>query len=165
MRPRSQYRMTVLPLARDAIAVAAAAALPRETGGVLIGWRGGGSYQGCTIARAVEVPDAYSDKCSYQREHAAADRAMRQVLDRLSDPELGYVGEWHSHPQHQPPSRQDRASIRGAGRLAGDSVALIVPSLLTRDPPTWAWHALVAQRAAPLPTVVVRRAALHLEDL
>ncbi len=90
---------------------------------------------------------------------------MRSMLDRLSDPELGYVGEWHSHPKCQPPSSQDRSSIRGAARVAGDAVILLVPSLLAPDPPTWVWHALVARRPARLPAVVARPAALHLESL
>lgn len=164
MTPRRRYRVSVLPSARETIAAAAAAALPNETGGVLIGWRGGGPEGGCTVARAVEVPDARSGRCTYQREHAAADRALQQLLDRLADPALGYVGEWHSHPQDQPPSPQDRASIRGAARRAGEAVVLVVPSLLAPEPLAWAWHALVARRATHLPAVVARPAALHLED-
>lgn len=144
---------------------AAAAALHKETGGVLIGWRGGGQGDGCTIASAAEVPDGRSDRCTYQRKHAAADLAMQVALDRLSDPDLGYVGEWHNYPKNQPPSPQYRGTIGGAAREAGASVVLVLPSLLTAGPPTGSWHALVARRAARLPAVVARTATLHLEDL
>lgn len=164
MTPPDRYTITVLPSARNTIVAAAATALPMETGGILIGWRGGGPDNGCTVARAVEVADARSDRCTYQRNHTAADLALQRVLDRLADPELGYVGEWHSHPKNEPPSPRDRGSIRGAARLAGGAVVLIVPSLLATDPPSWAWHALVARRATRLPAVVSRPAALHMEN-
>jgi integrative and conjugative element protein (TIGR02256 family) len=164
LTPRSRYQVTLLAAARDVIVAASETALPRETGGILIGWRGGGAKVGCTVVRAVEVPDARSGRCTYQRSHAAAETAMRAMLDELSDPELGYVGEWHSHPKNQPPSPQDRGSIRGAARLAGDAVVLVVPSLHSHEPPGWTWHALVARRAARLPAVVARTAALHLEE-
>lgn len=163
MNPRPRYSVTLLAPARAAIASAAAAWLPRETGGVLIGWRGGGPHDGCTAVRAIEVPDERSGRCTYQRRHATADAALRRTLDQLADPELGYIGEWHSHPKNQPPSPQDRASIRGAAREAGEAVVLVVPALLTTDPPTWAWRALVARRGTRLPAVTARTAALHLE--
>lgn len=164
MTTRRRYRVTVLTSARETIAAAASAALPKETGGILVGWRGGGTTEGCTVVRAVEVPDARSGRCTYERKHAAADLALQQVLDELSDPELGYVGEWHSHPRNQPPSPQDRSSLRGAARDADASLVLLVPSLRTPDPPAWTWHALVARRGTRLPAVFARPAALHLED-
>lgn len=165
MTPRRGYGVTVMPAAQDTIVRAAISALPRETGGILLGWRGGGRTEGCTVTRAVEVPDARSGRCTYERSHAAAEAALQQALGSLADPDLGYIGEWHSHTKIQPPSPQDRSSIRGAARHSDDTLVLVVPSLLRQDPPAWAWHALAARRRTRLPAVLVRPAELLLEDL
>ncbi len=159
------FTVTLMAAARVSIIAAASDALPRETGGILLGWRGGGAHEGCTVIRALEVPDASSSRISYERNSGMAEQAMQVTLRAIADPDIGYVGEWHSHPKNQTPSRQDRSSIRGTAHLVHGPVALVVPSLRRADPSDWEWHALVASRRSRIPGVTVGPAKLlHREN-
>lgn len=113
-----------ISVAGDALAAAterAFARLPRETGGILIGWRDG---RNIVVDQLVEVPDDTSTGHRYHRRHAPAQHHLDQHIS--GDNLLGYVGEWHSHPAPHPPSPTDRRAIRGAARHAHGPIALIV---------------------------------------
>lgn len=117
-------------------------ALPRETGGILVGWRDGGSV----VVRAfLLVDDAQARSATYERRHATAQVVLERYMAKSSDDRVGYVGEWHSHPMPQPPSPQDLKSIRAAARLAHAQIALVVfavdPGLDTATP-----HGVIASR-------------------
>lgn len=98
--------------------------LPKEVGGVLVGWREGSHV--IVVQDMLLVPYDGLSRIRYDREHAPAERLLQQHLAQADNPQLGYVGEWHSHPAPQPPSSLDVSTIRNiAGRLA-EPIALIV---------------------------------------
>ena len=84
----------------------AADAMPVETGGVLIGCEVAGRI---TISNAIEIPDRDARCDRYGVPAGAATTAVE--LTRASDPRVGYVGEWHSHPSPSPPSVTDQATM------------------------------------------------------
>lgn len=96
---------------------AAAAAHPKETGGILVGVHTAGSRP--WIVHAVEIPATNSGSAHY----VVPPRRRRQVVERLRkqhDGRLGYLGEWHSHPLDIGPSPTDLKSIRA---IADDRAA------------------------------------------
>src|SRR6478672_9530103 len=112
-------------VSQDAIVTmhaAGTAALPSETGGILIGFR---TEDQVVVTRAIVVADEGSSRRSYVRRERRAQRALTHVLE--SAPSVaGYIGEWHTHPADQPPSRTDIESLEQIAAAASDLVALIV---------------------------------------
>jgi hypothetical protein len=91
---------------------AAQAALPKETGGLLLGWWDTCEAAETVIVRhAIEVPDRQATPTSWVRRPRAAQAALSWALTTLGHPLLGYVGDWHSHPEACTASRQDKESI------------------------------------------------------
>ena len=126
----------VLPQAADAPCVlmaesaealmreAALRAHPRETGGILVGvWADRRPW----VTRACEVPSADSGLAHYVLP-AGVTRTLVEQLQR-SDPRLGYLGDWHTHPMDMPASQVDRQTIRRlavtTGRAGGEIVLLV----------------------------------------
>lgn len=98
--------------------------LPLETGGILLGWR---DINRMHVARFIEVRDPNAKHVTYERNHAAAQAALKAMKAELPPGSLlGYVGEWHTHPALQPPSRQDRKELKALGRMTALPVAMIV---------------------------------------
>ena len=120
--------------ALEAATTAAAAAFPKETGGILIGWREPGAI---VVAELTEVIDPTASLATYTRSHAHAEAALRRVLASAEpqDP-IGYVGEWHVHPAPQGPSRRDRHELRAVARRSAHPIALMV---LVHDPASASW--------------------------
>jgi integrative and conjugative element protein (TIGR02256 family) len=122
---------------RAALADATAAAstsLPKETGGILLGWR---EPDAIVVARLIEVADPDAGHTTYTRSHAHAEAVLQRALaDAPCGDVVGYVGEWHVHPALQGPSRQDRRELRAVARRSAHAVALIV---LAPDGPTGSW--------------------------
>jgi proteasome lid subunit RPN8/RPN11 len=110
--------------ALDAVVEAGSAALPRETGGILLGFR---FPDGLVVTRFLLVEDTGSSTHSYLLRRRPAQRQLDAVR-RHAGPAVGYVGDWHSHPKDVGPSRSDLRSIAAACRDAGGPVALIVLS-------------------------------------
>src|SRR3954447_3532001 len=108
-----RWRAWLTESARSAIADAAAAAHPKETGGVLLGVLAHGRPW---ITDAVEVPDADATGVFYELEGGAAPAIVDAMT--LLDPRLGYLGEGHSHPADVGPSQLDAHSMRA---IAADS--------------------------------------------
>jgi proteasome lid subunit RPN8/RPN11 len=109
--------------ATSTIAAAAAAAHPRETGGVLLGWW----LEGCIIVHlAVEVPDPDATQASWVRDHDTAQVALHEALGDQGHPWLGYVGDWHSHPADGGASGQDLTSIQDAANQYDQPLVILV---------------------------------------
>lgn len=139
---------------------AARQAAPKETGGILTGWREGNTV---VVRHALVVEDGSAQHATYQRRHAAAEAALLRHLEDLEDRRLGYVGEWHTHPLQQPPSGTDWASLGSVTRDAGGAVALLVAAL---DPTTdqVTTHAGVGRRNR-LGRATTEAVDVHLLDL
>ena len=129
-RGRAAARVLCAPSVLTHIHAAARQAAPKETGGILTGWREGNTV---VIRFALRVEDAEARRTEYQRSHAAAETALSDYLREMADERLGYVGEWHTHPLQRKPSGKDWASLRGVAHSAGGAVALLVAAL---DPET-----------------------------
>lgn len=102
-------------------------AVPREHGGVLLGWWEADSV--AVVAELLSVPDPAAGPLRYRRRHAPAQARLDEYLLTRDDPRCGYIGEWHSHPAPQGPSRIDRAELSALVRQTGKPVALIVLAL------------------------------------
>ncbi|MGW4830805.1 Mov34/MPN/PAD-1 family protein [Amycolatopsis japonica] len=105
------------------IAAAAAAAHPRETGGVLLGWW---LDERIMVHYAVEVPDPDATQGSWVRDYDTAQVALQEALRDQGHPWLGYVGDWHSHPANFGASSQDLTSIQRAANQYDHPLVLLV---------------------------------------
>ncbi|MGN9920721.1 Mov34/MPN/PAD-1 family protein [Micromonospora palomenae] len=125
------------------------AALPQETGGILLGFRTPGLI---VVTRTLTVPDPRSSRHGYLRRHRRAQ--TRMALGRGDAPlVVGYVGEWHTHPADVGPSLADRRALAAVARLAQGPVALVVLA----DPPAGPAHVhgVVAARRALWPVAAI----------
>lgn len=108
--------------AMNIMLTAGLAALPRETGGILAGFR---TEDQVVVTQAAVVPDDGSSRRDYQLlEHRASDELNRLKADAAQV--VGFVGDWHTHPADVPPSSTDIASLKLVAGAADDLVALIV---------------------------------------
>lgn len=138
-----QQRALVVREELNAAVEAGSAALPRETGGILLGFR---IRDGVVVTRFLLVEDENSSTHSYLRRRRPAQRQLDAVR-RHAGLAAGYVGDWHTHPEDVGPSRSDVRSIAAACRDAGGQVALIV---LSYDGPELAHtHAQLVTRTHP----------------
>jgi integrative and conjugative element protein (TIGR02256 family) len=139
-------------IARSAFAAAVddgKQALPRETGGILLGFR---TPDDIVVTRALTVPDPNSGRSGYLRHHRRAQ--ARMAADGGPAPAVvGYVGEWHTHPGDIGPSRTDLRALGAIARLAEGPVALVVLA----DPATGPAHVhgVVAVRHAIWPVAAI----------
>jgi integrative and conjugative element protein (TIGR02256 family) len=134
--------VTCHPPATRTIDAAAASAYPRETGGLLLGWW---DIDGIVVAQAIEVIDPAATTDSWSRSQDTAQPALDDALARLDDHRLGYVGDWHTHPQRCPASGTDLATISRASREYANPITLLVH----QPPGTLAGH--VAHRGGLRP--------------
>lgn len=116
----------------------ASMAMPRETGGILVGWRTDASIR---VIRAVEVPDPHATRWRYERRHGEAEALLKAAMAESNDPAVGYVGEWHTHQAPLRHSLQDRRELRSISNLASHAVALVV---LARRRRGWKVQAMTA---------------------
>ncbi|MFC0623253.1 Mov34/MPN/PAD-1 family protein [Kribbella deserti] len=86
----------------------ASAAAPLETGGLLLGWWENGAI---VVRHAVEVPDQQAGRSSWTRRPRAARSVLKAALADLDHPLLGYIGDWHSHPEVCHASGRDIQSL------------------------------------------------------
>lgn len=99
-------------------------ALPKELGGILVGWWEGNST--AVVVGVLSVPDPAAGRSHYERRHLLAQEILDTYLGSHGDPRLGYVGEWHSHPAPQPPSSTDRNELTAIVRQSRKRAALVV---------------------------------------
>lgn len=116
---------------------AAAHAHPLETGGILVGVQ---ARRGAWITHAIEIPTKERGHTTYWLPADATQQAVQRLRD--TDPRVGYLGDWHSHPINAPASRTDRLT------LAQTALGTRQPALL-----------LVARRADDRYAIDVHRAA------
>jgi len=131
--------VSVLQSARDSGVTAAIHSLPRETGGILAGWR---TSDGIHVVEMLEVRSRWATRSSYVRSQGKANFALDAYVKNLpSGSSVGYVGDWHTHPEQQTASQTDLDSIKEFARNDRQPVALIV---LSRNGKHWdlnAWSA------------------------
>lgn len=110
--------------ARATMVLAGRRADPRETGGILVGFRDGPNI---IVTRAVEVPSPSATSHSYHSDHKLAQVALeRDRANHSGDLLSGYVGEWHTHPAPVGPSWIDRLSIGRIAWRTEEPIALVV---------------------------------------
>lgn len=97
--------------------------MPFETGGILVGWLWGETV---VIADVIAVTDAGAGRRDYIRSHSLAQHALNDYRGSSTDKNIGYVGEWHSHPAPLPPSQIDYRSIEELAQQTSHPVALVV---------------------------------------
>lgn len=122
---------------------------PRETGGILLGFR---TPDTVVVTRALPVPDVRSTERSYLRQRHRAHAKMAAV-QRDVPSVVGYVGEWHTHPENQGPSRTDLRVIGETARFARGPVGLIVISFPTTGPARA--HGRVVSRRRTWPVAII----------
>lgn len=118
-----------------ALSRASRRALPREVGGLLLGYY---TQKGPLVVAAPVVPDPRATRLRYRRDAATAARILDDHVSRDRDELTGYLGEWHSHPLPIGPSRTDITSIRALANAGMHDVVLLVVAL---GPAGWTGHA------------------------
>lgn len=109
--------------ARQEAIEAADAAHPLETGGILVGTE---IDRRLTVSGVVEVTDPDAQLNSYHMGEGAVAEALSLVKE--ADSRVGYLGEWHSHPDGSGPSTLDVATMLSiaAGSDCANPVLLLV---------------------------------------
>lgn len=103
---------------------AATSASPRETGGVLLGFRSGSDV---CVTNLLEVPAAVATHTRYASDEADRNAAIEQFkATQVPDEQIGYVGTWHSHPGASKASPRDRRTLREEAATAPDLVSMLV---------------------------------------
>ena len=102
---------------------AADAARPLETGGILVGTE---IDRRTTVSGVVEVVDPDAKPNRYHVAEGLVAEAL--ALAKEADPRVGYLGEWHSHPDGSGPSTLDVATMLSiaAGSDCANPVLLLV---------------------------------------
>jgi integrative and conjugative element protein (TIGR02256 family) len=111
------------PKALDTATHLALTALPREAGGILVGWHEDTTV---VVAGMLAVPDKRAGRRHYVRNHKHAQKLLDAHRQACGDDRVGYVGEWHSHPAPQPPSSVDYNALAELTRDTSEQVALVV---------------------------------------
>lgn len=126
--------------AYETIAFETANHLPRETGGILLGYQENRTIV-ATHALSVEGQGATTNR--YIRDDIRADELLQEFLEqRADDDPIGYVGEWHSHPSPSGPSTVDHAAMRATAKISSNPIALLVFA----PGPTGGFFGLIARR-------------------
>ena len=121
---RQPTRINLRVDAYETIAFETANHLPRETGGILLGYQENGTIV-ATHAVVVEGQGATTNR--YVRDDIRADELLQEFLgQRADDDPIGYVGEWHSHPSPSGPSTIDHAAMRATAKASSNPIALLV---------------------------------------
>lgn len=135
-----------------AMRLAGTQALPRETGGILIGYY---TEAGPHVAEIRVVQDPHATRSRYRRDAVMAERILTSIVHEDDTGALGYVGEWHTHPVPAGPSAIDAEASRQLAIAGGHDVALLVLAMRTHG---WTSHVLNADAAGKVEMI-----ELHLE--
>lgn len=110
--------------AYETIAAETAKHLPRETGGILLGYQENSTV---VVIQALVVDGHRTATDRYVRDDVRANAILTGFLaQRADDDPIGYIGEWHSHPTPSGPSPIDRDAMRATARGSGSPIALLV---------------------------------------
>lgn len=101
----------------------AIAAMPRETGGLLIGWIEG---EAVSVVDLITVLHPRPERSRYLLDAARANAALDEYLAATQGKHLGYVGSWHTHPAMAGPSPLDMMTFRRVTRRMGIPLAFVV---------------------------------------
>lgn len=101
----------------------AAASLPIETGGLLLGWWEPGIV---VLKDAIEVADPNATIDAWSRRQEAAQKRLDEAIAEHAHPWLGYVGDWHSHTKSCPPSSTDILTITATSLQFHEPIVLLV---------------------------------------
>lgn len=111
-------------IAYEKIAASAAKVLPHETGGILVGYRQGKLI---IVTDALDVESTTPSRARYVRDDVTANAVLSSFLeDRAEEDPVGYVGEWHSHPEPVGPSPMDHNAVRSIAKTKDFPIALLV---------------------------------------
>jgi integrative and conjugative element protein (TIGR02256 family) len=82
--------------------------LPRESGGVLLGYMDALAERIYVVDALSPPPDSYRSREEFGRGIEGLAPRVKQAMDRTANI-VGYIGEWHSHPEgvEADPSRKD----------------------------------------------------------
>lgn len=143
--------------ARRQMIDAADAAYPNETGGPLFGVQDGDHG---VITHAPEVPASHPAPHRYDLSADDINSLLAQA--RTSDPRIGYLGTWHSHPREGAPSSTD---LRTFATVADDP-ATGKPVFIVVAGPAAAPPRLTAYRHTPngVRDVTLRRSGDFVPD-
>lgn len=111
----------IVESAIGALRVAARAAAPCETGGVLVGRVEKGISH---ITSAIEIPADTPSAHAYRVPGGTTTRVVEQAA--RDDPGVGYLGEWHSHPSDQSASPTDRETMLTLTEASGTGLPVLV---------------------------------------
>lgn len=95
---------------------------PVETGGLLLGWWNGDDI---IVVDLIEVPDESASHTSWVRREAKSQSALDKTLKNAPN-NLGYVGDWHTHPATIRVSNTDLSSLCRSSRQYDKPIALAV---------------------------------------
>lgn len=98
-------------------------AVPNETGGVLVGWR---EDMSVSVMDFIELPSGRPNRARYELSAANLNRALADYLAQATDPRMGYVGSWHSHPSMVGPSPLDKYTFLKTARANAGPIAFMV---------------------------------------
>ena len=121
LKPKVAVRVNEAAMAL--IQDAADRAAPTETGGILLGWWENGMI---VIDGAAEVVDRSATGTSWVRREVEAQNALDAALAESINPELGYVGDWHSHPAPVGASSTDLRSLARSSLQYETPLALVI---------------------------------------
>lgn len=125
-RPLRQTKQIELQLSDAVISnlrLIAATAHPNETGGLLLGWWEGHVP---TISAAIEVHDPGADRSQWSRLEHTATVAFTSAIKEANNPNLGYIGDWHSHPANIGASVRDTHNLMRISRQYSEALVLVV---------------------------------------
>lgn len=129
---RPAPRIELRQAAYEVIASATAQQLPRETGGILLGYQ---EDTNVVVTHALVVDEQGASTHRYVRDDVKANTLLAEFLaQRADDDPTGYVGEWHSHPAPSGPSPTDLAAMRAMAREYDGPIALLVYAPGGTDP-------------------------------
>ena len=97
---------------------------PKEFGGVFIGFKQSGNF----IITNILIPDKYENgKTVFVRHPGSLNERLEQI-HLLTDGKIGYLGEWHSHPDG--PTSPSRVDINAMKNIARDKNVQVAEPLL-----------------------------------
>jgi hypothetical protein len=120
----SDHRLIIRGEALTAAEEAAESRIPRETGGILIGFR---SCKDIYVVDIVEVPDDRSTGSRFVLKENSRETVLARYLNEVPPAcPFGYVGSWHSHPATAHASGRDLRTLYHEAKTADDFVAMII---------------------------------------
>jgi hypothetical protein len=126
--------------AHEHISAETAVGLPKETGGILLGYY---ESNAVVVTNALTVTSADATTNRYVRDDVLANELLQEFLSgRAGEDPTGYVGEWHSHPAPQRPSSIDIGAVRSIAKTSDKPIALVVHATSDTKP----FHGVIAQR-------------------